>query len=316
MRLRYLVIALALLAAYASDSWAQSKKSTSGKEISKTDQSNKADRLGTADHPLAVNVMPTAEQKVEAEKQSAESGLKIANDKKLVEYTGYQVLIGIVTFLIFLLQLIAFTAQAIYMRRSVAETRQTTAAAVDQANISRDNATKLQRSYIFVFDVRRLEHDGPEFYAGYSVANYGAIPAIIEDVSVGFVFSDRGEPPLPPRIDDDHELSINPIFPSGDRRTALREYIPTGMDTGSVIVTLPSEENAFGFDQEEARFAPEWGVPDNSDVFFRVVIRYRGPLVRATKRPLPGSALKAARNSFKGVERSTTITARIPRRPP
>ena len=49
------------------------------------------------------------------------------------------------------------------------------------------------------------------------------------------------------------------------------------MDTGSVIVTLPSEENAFGFDQEEARIAPEWGVPDNSDVFFRVVIRYRGP---------------------------------------
>jgi hypothetical protein len=49
------------------------------------------------------------------------------------------------------------------------------------------------------------------------------------------------------------------------------------MDTGSVIVTLPSEENAFGFDEPDARIAPEWDVPKDSDVFFRVVIRYRGP---------------------------------------
>jgi hypothetical protein len=140
-----------------------------------------------------------------------------------------------------------------------------------QAEVARDSAIKLQRPYVFVFGVSEfLATD--KFYVNYTVANYGAIPAILEDVFVGFVFSDRGALEVPPRIWDDHDLAISPIFEAGAKRNTLTEFIPTGMDTGgSIIVT----DSAGGF--ERARIAPEWNVPSNSDVFFRVVIRYRGP---------------------------------------
>src|ERR1700722_16445507 len=108
MKLHQFVIALIFLVLFASDSLAQSEKQPSGNETPKTEQAAKADQRRTPNQPLFVNVVPTDEQKADAKKKDDEAAIKAADDKKLVEYTFYQVLIGIVTFFIFVLQLVAF----------------------------------------------------------------------------------------------------------------------------------------------------------------------------------------------------------------
>ena len=146
------------------------------------------------------------------------------------------------------------------------------AATVEQAEIARDSATKLQRPYIFVFGVTDFKPAQTEFSVDYTVANYGAIPAILEEVFVGFVFSDRADPDMPPRIWDDHDLSTNPILAASEKRGPLSEPVPTGMDSGAPI-NISDEAGGFLPD----RFVPDWTVPSGHDVFFRVIIRYRGP---------------------------------------
>ena len=143
MKLRCLVIALALLAAFASDSRGQSQK-PSRNDAQKTEQATKPDQRGTPNQPLSVNIVPTDEQKADAQKKDRDAAIKAADDKKLVEYTGYQVLIGIITFFIFVLQLIAFSLQACYMRRSYVEMRRTTRATI-RATLAAQNALKLGR---------------------------------------------------------------------------------------------------------------------------------------------------------------------------
>ena len=149
-------------------------------------------------------------------------------------------------------------------------------AASRQADAAEKTLATIERPYVFIFGVRQLDYNSPEFYVRYTVANYGKIPAIIDEVFAGFVPFDGGEMPLPLGKDDDHGLSVNPVLESGEKMDALREYIPEGMDTGAIHVVV-GEENAFGFDQSQGRISPEWNVPPNSDVYFRVVIRYHGP---------------------------------------
>src|SRR5258708_6453366 len=131
---RTAVLALAFCLALIGDSSAQSRGKPSSKEAPKPQQSATTDQRGSPNQPLSVNVVPTVEQKTDAEKKDAEARIKAADDHKLVEYAWDQVLVGIVTFCIFVLQLIAFSLQARYMRRTVDEMKQTTAAAIKAAN--------------------------------------------------------------------------------------------------------------------------------------------------------------------------------------
>lgn len=145
-------------------------------------------------------------------------------------------------------------------------------AAVAQAKVARDSAIKLQRPYIFIFDVEEFRSDWSRFYVDYTIANYGAIPAIIEEAFIGFVTSPNGEIEFPLRVGDDSALVTNPILKAGESRTKLSEPVPDEMDTGGVIVVVSPRGEPI-----KERIAPVWDAPDGHDVFFRIVVRYRGP---------------------------------------
>ncbi|OIQ63832.1 hypothetical protein GALL_546260 [mine drainage metagenome] len=203
-----------------------------------------------------------------------------------MEYTGDQVAIGVVTFFIFVLQLIAFVAQAAYMRRSYVEMRLTTRAtiraassaqksadaAAAQAKIAESALIQLERPYIFVFGVCEVKEDKEvnEFYVEYTVVNYGKMPAIIDGAWIDFVTDNAGQPPSPTLLYDGHSLLSSPILQSGERREKIRQYTPVGMvkGTGGVTINIRTGEQSA---------CPIFDISDGFDIYFRATIRYHGP---------------------------------------
>jgi len=89
----------------------------------------------------------------------------------------------------------------------------------------------------------------------YSVANYGKLPAVIEDMQVSLsVFT---EPLAPARTDYNHPLAVSSVLVPGEPRHNLDEGL---------------EWSSFGSD-EYGNDIPDLG---GNDLFFWIVIRYRG----------------------------------------
>jgi hypothetical protein len=119
LKLRYIAIAATCLLMLTTASFARSQRQSPNNEAPNAQQSAKPDQRGTPSQPLTVNIVPTAEQKAVAEEEKANAELKAADERKLIKYTGYLVVVGIVQFLIFVLQLIAFGYQAYKLRQTV-----------------------------------------------------------------------------------------------------------------------------------------------------------------------------------------------------
>jgi hypothetical protein len=119
LRTRGGILGIAILLALIGDSSGKSRRQPPNNETTKAEQSAKPDQRGTPNQPLSVNVIPTAEQKTATEQEKANAELKAVDDRKLIKYTGYLVLVGVVQFLIFVLQLIAFGYQAYKLRQTV-----------------------------------------------------------------------------------------------------------------------------------------------------------------------------------------------------
>jgi hypothetical protein len=81
MGLRCLVIALALFAAFASDSWGQSKQPPAQSDQSA--QPPAADQRGTDQVPLTVKILPAQDTKEKADKEERERQEKAVIDEKL-----------------------------------------------------------------------------------------------------------------------------------------------------------------------------------------------------------------------------------------
>lgn len=126
--------------------------------------------------------------------------------------------------------------------------------------------TILERPYIFIWGIAGT---GPISRLGaseeearqdaifiYNVSNGGNLPAVIETVSIAYGYEKAGEyPPL--RIIEDHSLLRAPIVTSGQNIEHVLDYIPwRELDRSDPI--------------------PEF----RQDLFFRVVIAYRGPFTR------------------------------------
>jgi hypothetical protein len=85
MKLRYLVTALALLAAGASDSWGQSKQETPPPtQPAQTNQTPKPYERGTEQSPVIVKVLPTKESEEKTAADSRHEDEKTENDRRLV----------------------------------------------------------------------------------------------------------------------------------------------------------------------------------------------------------------------------------------
>ncbi len=120
-------------------------------------------------------------------------------------------------------QLWLFWVQLRYIRRSLEDAEKvatiaadTAAATKDQAEVARDNLTKIQRPYIYVFGVHRLmwpsdRESWKTPYAPYTVANYGQTPASVERLNVQFSSGTKPEK-FPGRVDEDSTLLTFPIL--------------------------------------------------------------------------------------------------------
>jgi hypothetical protein len=154
--------------------------------------------------------------------------------------------------------------------------RDSAAAATKQAKIAEDMLVKRERPYVFVFGLtairqRRDSVFADAYFIEYTVANHGPMPAIIEGAWVGFELSDRAEPGRPLLVDDSHKLTTNPIMPTGDIRR-IKAFFPTSMIVGVVgdVITV-------GDSGETRGIIPQFDVPDGNDVFFKAIVKYRGP---------------------------------------
>jgi hypothetical protein len=141
------VLATALI---GSASEAQSRRKSPydmrPQKAAKTEHRTQEDKRGTDEHPLSVNVIPTPEQKADAEKENASAKLNATDDRKLVEYTRDLVVVGIVQFAVFVLQFVAFVTQAIYMRRTVTEMQNATGAAIRAAKAAEDTIGHMRKT--------------------------------------------------------------------------------------------------------------------------------------------------------------------------
>jgi hypothetical protein len=131
---RIALVVLALCLAVIGDSAAKSQKQPRA-QAPQAQQSTQPNQRSTPDQPFSVNVIPTTEQKEYTENKDREAAIKTADDHKLVEYAWYQVLIGVVTFFIFVLQLVAFTAQARRLRQTI--------------DLMKDTTERQLRAYVF-----------------------------------------------------------------------------------------------------------------------------------------------------------------------
>jgi hypothetical protein len=167
--------------------------------------------------------------------------------------------------------------------------RRSAEASAEQARIAGAALTQLERPYVFIFGVKGIKQDSAsqDFFVEYTVANYGKMPAIIESPHIGFDISDRAEPPMPPRVHDGHQLVASPILQAGEQRKQIRAYFPAemvGPDINVKIETIRAadiEPNKIlygdGTEEELTTVFPSFNAPEGFDVFFRAVIRYRGP---------------------------------------
>jgi hypothetical protein len=178
-------------------------------------------------------------------------------------FTFALVVVGIV-------QLCLFYWQLRLINKSLVPAEDAAKAAVTQADIAKDTLTKVQRPYVFVFGVDRLQTGNkvPAVtpFLKFSVANYGQTPAVIENVGAGFYAGEFPEAPL--RVDDDHDLLVSPVLRPGEFRENLHAIIPEPFiaEGLGIIVNI-----------EEGTTYPVPKIEPNEDLFFRVTVQYRGP---------------------------------------
>jgi hypothetical protein len=139
------------------------------------------------------------------------------------------------------------------------------AAATRQAKVAEDSLNKLERPYIFIFNLSRLDvdemdedADGVLLSVTYSVANYGKIPAIIKYAQA--ILAVGEEPPLPDRLPESRTLVAAPIFAAGEARHEIAQR----------YVWLGGSE----FDEDGATIP---SIPTGSVLFLWIIITYRGP---------------------------------------
>jgi hypothetical protein len=287
-KFRYTALFFALLAALASDSKAQLKKSSNTNPPSTQSASPPApDQRGTDKMPLSVKITPREPSKEQAEKEEAERLEKAAVDKKVAfetqrvaDYTWWLAFLTLFVVMTAIGQAGLFVWQLGYMKKGMKDATiaaraasRSAIATVAQAKIARDTLTKVQRPYVFAFGIQFLEqgiHEG-EAFVTYTVANYGETPATIDDVKIGFWF---GDPDLALiNANEDHSLVVEPIIAPKERRDKLRADFPQGMLGGDVTVFMDNVGEPTG--KVGAHPKLEYG-----DWFCRIMISYHGVFSR------------------------------------
>ncbi len=196
------VIALTLLAAFASDSWGQSKQPPA--QSKQSAQPPASDQRGTEQVPLAVKILPAQDAKEKADKEDHERQEKGKVDEKLAfetqriaDYTDRLALFTIFLFCVAVLQAGLFLWQLRYMRQGMRDTEVAAKAARDSAEatkesvaLAKDTAQRQLRAYISV-EIRGFQFDrDPNLAlvckANFEIRNDGQTPAYDVRTNVDF----------------------------------------------------------------------------------------------------------------------------------
>ena len=142
MKCRHIAMALALLAAFASDSWGQSQKPSP--QSKQPTQAPTPDQRGTDSVPLTVKVLPATDAKEQADKAEHERKEKAVIDEKLAfetqriaDYTDRLALFTVLLFSVAILQAGLFFWQLRYMRQGMRDAEMAARAAQDSAEATK-----------------------------------------------------------------------------------------------------------------------------------------------------------------------------------
>jgi hypothetical protein len=174
-------------------------------------------------------------------------------------------------------QAVLFLWQLVLINKSLADAKvaanasaEAAKAATKQAKFAEDSHAKLERPYVFIFGVSKLESDemiSDLPFAPYVVANYGRTPAMVETLRAGISwFPDRPLDPLIVDYRDDpaHGLLKSPVLAPSEKREKLNIIAPHGLDFA------PSDDG---------EIVPQ--LRDNDNFFVWVIINYRGAFTAA-----------------------------------
>jgi hypothetical protein len=130
--------------------------------------------------------------------------------------------------------------------------------------IAKDALTKLERPYVYVFDVERLANDIIEDFVPFKVGNYGKLPATIKEVLGTICLGIEPERPVKLGETDTctSDLFYSPVLSPSEVRDNLGLVAPNTISFGAV-----SDE-----------IWPQW--EGDGEMFVRVVIKYHGPFTR------------------------------------
>ncbi len=241
-----------------------------------TKQDGSAQKDAAAQPPIIVNIIPAQKTETDRAEEAKDRRDKAETDAKLAEYTGQladftrllfyaTVVLGVATVGLFVLGF----CQSRDVKASVKAAKISAAATVKQANVATHVLTNIERPYLFISDVNRLEIERLEYFdqeigewselqftLTYSVTNHGKIPAIIKNVRVGLQVGEK--PRKPDKAEATHTLVMAPTLASGASRPKIR-------------VRISWEK----YSDDLGEIVPEFG--DNRSLFFYMLIEYRGP---------------------------------------
>jgi hypothetical protein len=157
--------------------------------------------------------------------------------------------------------------------RATAAANTATGEAKRQADLAEESVKRLERPYIYIFGVHRIETgEGDTNQVVYSVANFGRTPARITILAAGMSI-DPKEPTDPILVDyqDDpaHDLLVRPILPPSDIRTNIKILPPGGISFHKP--RLPDYFTTLHYS-----IAPV--LKDSEQFFVWIRIQYSGPL--------------------------------------
>jgi hypothetical protein len=225
MRLRCLVAALALLSAFASDSWGQSKKSPTKSQQEQTkSQEQKAapDQRGTDQFPLVVQPLPTKKNAEIAEKEKREADEKTNSDL-------WTWIFSLLTIAALFGQLAVFIAQAYFLWGTVEATAAAANAAVDATDLARQEfiATHRPRIIVYGMEVQLLGDTETQRKVHFRYVNAGDTDAFVTSIHSRVLWHSKDMIEGGTELHR-HDVIKEPVFvPSGNNGLAIT---PDGID--------------------------------------------------------------------------------------
>jgi hypothetical protein len=288
MRRECLAIALTFLAAFGSDSWAESKQPSPsrGKDSqtveakSTKDQSPTAsDQRGTKSQPIIVDVVKSAPDENERKTERDERDKKASSDWWLNFFTA---LLALFTFLLVaaaIAQIVIFVRQLRLIRDSLGPAEKAAnaaASAAEAANLNAQAVIDSEQAYIFV-NIQRSNmelfqqaatYEGPhDISAGkvgtieivFSIKNYGKTPAFFKELGYQIVID--VDFPTEPHYEFRRPIPVSLVLGAGETSSII-SVSPKSVVTVAVAKDVyasksslwfygfVSYDDAFGFGQE------------------------------------------------------------------